>query len=357
MVSYQVAREALKDLLSRPLQSFHQVLYHQTEDEKNAQLTYMCLAKHELVLCSVESLNVFKSKGAHSGGGAAGAADVPPAPSFDPILIEYKTVARITVDAENEAMFSMELKDKTRKFFSSCYRKDIVGALQVLINTSSIISTNNLVSVKVAFTNVDNSDPSKAFRHPAVKMFGDAPPEIVKGKTVFYRRGYMFLLPRGVVDRYELLDNRPCSTYIFRDADQKAGAKGATNVKPSEAMHLVARFLPPKPIPTDRPQSELEFALWTESIAYAVAEQEFQTHMGPEFQDVTGYKDSYFVPQRGMYRKKMNVVGDQARWTCFRVHIYTKVVAASLVVCACCVWFSSVLTLHFPVPDSTARLA
>lgn len=36
------------------------------------------------------------------------------------------------------------------------------------------------------------------------------------------------------------------------------------------------------------------------------------------------YEDSYFIPEQGVYRKKMNIVGDQAQWTCYRLHVYTR---------------------------------
>jgi hypothetical protein len=36
-------------------------------------------------------------------------------------------------------------------------------------------------------------------------------------RSLFYRCGYLFQLPRGAVDEYELMHNRPVSTYIYQD--------------------------------------------------------------------------------------------------------------------------------------------
>jgi hypothetical protein len=37
------------------------------------------------------------------------------------------------------------------------------------------------------------------------------------------------------------------------------------------------------------------------------------------------YEDTVFVLERGAYRKKMNIVGDTAKWSCFRIHLVTRV--------------------------------
>jgi len=36
------------------------------------------------------------------------------------------------------------------------------------------------------------------------------------------------------------------------------------------------------------------------------------------------YEDHYFIPDQGVYEKTMNIVGDQAEWTCYRIHVYTR---------------------------------
>lgn len=97
-------------------------------------------------------------------------------------------------------------------------------------------------------------------------------------RKVFYRRGYLFLAPSHVIDRYaprtiragacssrlcryERLHDRPCSTYVWRPPDQKKKRLGgsAKQVKPKLAQHMVARFLPEQPLSTSRKDSELSF--------------------------------------------------------------------------------------------------
>lgn len=56
--------------------------------------------------------------------------------------------------------------------------------------------------------------------------------------------------------------------------------------------------------------SELEFQFWVESIAQALAMNENSS-------------DRYFIPEKGPYLKKLNVLNDKASWTCFRAHIFT----------------------------------
>lgn len=34
--------------------------------------------------------------------------------------------------------------------------------------------------------------------------------------------------------------------------------------------------------------------------------------------------DDFFIPEKGVYHKKLNVVGDKCAWVCYRVHIFTR---------------------------------
>jgi len=68
--------------------------------------------------------------------------------------------------------------------------------------------------------------------------------------------------------------------------------------------------MPERPINPLFPNSNLSFHLWVERIAWAIAREE-----GDE---------SFFVPEHGIYRKKLNIVNDEAMWHCFRLHIFTK---------------------------------
>jgi hypothetical protein len=86
--------------------------------------------------------------------------------------------------------------------------------------------------------------------------------------------------------------------------------------------------------------SDLDFQLWVENCAMTIAVfttsipifilicSSFIVWVGvwkQKMQESAQRKSKdYFVADRGVYHKKMNVVGDKAAWTGFRVHIFTK---------------------------------
>ncbi len=44
-----------------------------------------------------------------------------------------------------------------------------------------------------------------------------------------------------------------------------------------------------------------------------------------EYIDPEVYVNSYFVAEQGWYRKRLNILQDDAQWYCYSLHIYTQV--------------------------------
>lgn len=353
MVSYQLGLRALNKVLGRDdLYSFHQVLWYEDEEDQNPPLLYLCLAQDTVLFVDVQ---VFDSKLDANTAAFIGIVEDEASQQrakFPTLKLQYKDVAEVIIHSLYEDRFGLVLGDDRPDGLPavmnlrSCYRKEVVQSLQILHNSSTTLAGNALAQLKIRFVGGNDADSQLAFRHPSIKLFEHIPGHLTEGKKVFYRRGYLFLLPHHVIDRYELLSNRPCSTYIFRpvDAASKGSSSAGAIMKPNQSKHMVVRFLPEKVVHSKDLDSELNFHLWVETIAHAVAQREFEESI-PDYErnrsdDNFGdeddedrdprklpppkYNESYFIIDQGVYRKKMNIVGDQASWTCYRLHIYTK---------------------------------
>lgn len=289
MVSENLGIQALRKLLHKDagdILGFHQVLwYKEAGSKQKPMLLYLVCAKKELVLVDAEPWN-------------------PEKPSTDARLrtrkrlaertvytLGYPIIEEVIVHAQAEDRFGLVLSDDRPQGLppvlqlSTCYRKQVVEAIEILHNTFTTDVRNTLSQLPMRFVGIQSSNPRQAFRHPAVKMFDQCPLDVVQDTKVFYRRGYMFLAPRNVLDLYELLDNRPCSTYVFRDAAAR-GSANKKHVKAADApgestvsaarvatsKHMVVRFMPEKPVATAEQDSLLEFQLFVENVAHAVAQ-------------------------------------------------------------------------------------
>uniref|UniRef100_A0A6T6T2H3 Uncharacterized protein n=1 Tax=Amorphochlora amoebiformis TaxID=1561963 RepID=A0A6T6T2H3_9EUKA len=111
------------------------------------------------------------------------------------------------------------------------------------------------------------------------------------------------------------LYNRHSCTYSFPSNDVLSDI-----VQIDKRKHLLVRVMPEKPIRSTMPDSNLNFHLWVESIAWAMAQDEVQKE-GVARELASG---CIFIPERGVYRKKMNITGDESMYHCFRLHIFTK---------------------------------
>lgn len=335
-LSYEVAKIALSELLAPPqapkdetpdardprpyLEAFHHVMWLPDHTSAEGPELYICMARDEVVLVSVGTAER-----------ALQASSSQPSAPFDSVRFPFSCIEEVTVDALNEDIFALVLKDRPKPLsdypvlqFSSVYRREVLASLQVLFNSSITVQKEELATLPLRFVNVNTRSIEDAQQHPAFSLFESMPSDLQRGKKVFFRAGYMFMLPQHCMDAYQLLSDRPTSTYVMREGRTAAGAHG--DVRKTGVKHLVMRILPPKPVSMD--QNGLQaFHLWTECIAHAVAESEATFEASSLGTSVAqgDYTDSYFIPERGVYRKKLNVAGDRCQYVCYRVHVFTRV--------------------------------
>eukprot|EP00467_Chlorarachnion_reptans_P000510 CAMPEP_0114514900 /NCGR_PEP_ID=MMETSP0109-20121206/16417_1 /TAXON_ID=29199 /ORGANISM="Chlorarachnion reptans, Strain CCCM449" /LENGTH=1026 /DNA_ID=CAMNT_0001695005 /DNA_START=20 /DNA_END=3100 /DNA_ORIENTATION=- len=198
---------------------------------------------------------------------------------------------------------------------SSCHRKVVVEDIQISYNTAMMYSYSQLKNLRTEFLEAGARDDALTeFRHPTLLMYNALPNQLKEGQKPFYRCGYIFLGPEKMQDTSQLssfnLNNRYVSTYQW-PGEEASGEK----VPAEDIKHLIFRIMPERPFGPSAQNSNLDFHLWVESIAWSIAEAEDSKHLG------TG---SFFVPEQGIYRKKLNIVQDEAMYHCFRMHLSTK---------------------------------
>eukprot|EP00468_Gymnochlora_sp_CCMP2014_P015417 CAMPEP_0167767432 /NCGR_PEP_ID=MMETSP0110_2-20121227/16048_1 /TAXON_ID=629695 /ORGANISM="Gymnochlora sp., Strain CCMP2014" /LENGTH=1060 /DNA_ID=CAMNT_0007655873 /DNA_START=41 /DNA_END=3223 /DNA_ORIENTATION=- len=197
---------------------------------------------------------------------------------------------------------------------ASCHRKAIIEDVQIAHNTAVMHYSNNLEFLNYEYMKaLTTTGPAYDFRHPALMMFNTLPQNLKMGKEPFYRCGYLFLGPKEMqdessIDRVHDLKNRYTATYTWKHQEDSTGVQ----MPKEDCKHLIVRIMPKRPIVPTSQGSNLAFHLWVERVAWAVAESE------------TEDGDSFFVPEHGIYRKKLNIVKDEAMWHCFRLHVFTK---------------------------------
>ena len=279
-----------------------------------------------------------------------------------------------------EAPYSMPYDVPFALRFAASFRKQIVENLHICFKINATMTRNEASSLPTRFASLDVSQRAAS---TAVTLVGGAagsggaggatgsgeldarlaafqymaparlPPDMSQLR-MFHRADYMFMGPQEMVDRYEALPNRPCSTYVIRSSETIALERRG---RVAENPVLITTFNSPRHLSdlasltrgrdalglnmtatdsigatnsggggggggesgggvgagvqvTPAGTSNLDFFFWVESIAHALTAQE-----------VT--KDQYFIPEKGLYHKKANIVGDKSTWTCFRVHIFT----------------------------------
>mgnify|MGYP000434840998 CR=1 FL=1 len=315
MVSESLGIQAFRRLLHKDagdILAFHHVVWYIEARPKHIELDmYLICAKNEMVLVDCDTADA-------SGGSrpSRNGSEVRNAPKRlaerTMFTLSYSLLREVILHAQAEDRFGLVLTDSRPVILppvlqlSTCYRRQVLESLEILYNTYMTDTLNSLAQLPIRFVAVQSSNPRQAVRHPAVFMFDQCEDDIRLTTKVFYRRGYMFLLDQYALDLYELLDNRPCSTYLLRDGDavkearklkRKQGlisaASSATSpdgTGPSTsspdgpvenetsaanvavAKHLVVRFMPEKPIATAEQDSALEFQLFVENVAHAVAQ-------------------------------------------------------------------------------------
>jgi hypothetical protein len=358
MVSYELSLKALTKVLGSAdnfkVVAYHQVVRYRADDDDDddnsnnadnksnsnstalspvagdsdigqtnaGQVFYLCLGESKMALFDVQSA---AKRGANA--------------SAFTTWLEYDDVYSISVNSLVEYHFMLHLNSEDVPLISlgSVYRKRILEDIQVLHNTHAIDSTSAIRSLVIKFTTgASDGTGSTGYRHPAqILMEQLVPDQVNHRKKVFYRKGYMFLMDENVHDRYELLENRPCSTYYMSleehqsggDSKRDDGQRGKKKIQPSEykrSEHMVVRIMPEKALHAQERDSELAFHLWTESIATAIAKREYEESGEARPRGELEFVDNYLVVDSGVYRKKMNVAYDQSSWSCYRVHIFTK---------------------------------
>ncbi len=189
---------------------------------------------------------------------------------------------------------------------SSCHRKRLIEDIQIAHDTAMMSFKSKLQAVRTQPLPMAVPSHWPEFRHPTIMMFNTIPEPLKVGMKPFYRCGYLFLAPRDMQDESSSRHNRHSSTYVFPSFDA-AGVEDS----PDRSKHLVMRVMPSKPLRASMPDSNLNFHLWVESIAWKVAREE------------AGPSSRVFIPERGVYHKKMNITSDESMYHCFRLHIYT----------------------------------
>jgi hypothetical protein len=358
MVSHALGLATLNRVVGAPekdpIMAFHQVLLYDEDASKHPYLVYCCLGRDSFALVDVVSV---------SQGGADmrnmqsmvhralvgklyrrldenRLLDRPPFPT---VSVPYQSVAELVVDGQYESLFGIVLAEDAVipplariVRLGSCYRKDVIRDLQAFFSANATLRSKELATLRIRFVGGSQTDPRLALRHPAMSLFDRAPGARSQRQRLFFRAGYLFALPVDTADAYELLEGRPCSTYYFNKP---------TGKRSNSEKQMVVRILPPRALHPTGVMSELEFQLWTENIAHAVAAHEFEVSnaekiklprlrgseahspeeeeqlAAAEAEKLKAYVDSYFVSESGPYRKKMNIVGDQAAWQCFAVRI------------------------------------
>ncbi len=258
MASRQLGCRAFSHLLGKDVMSFHRVLWNaEPSNNENSSVVYLIMTKTEFLIIQIED-DQLRRRTCH-------------------VLycLSYALVDELLVHDTMEDRFFFSVVDTRPRnvppvlYFSSCYRKAVTESFQVLHNIFTADIEHSLTQLKVSFVGREDNP----LRHVAVKMFSDCPSTFYEQTRMFYRRGYMFLAPRGTVDQYDLLDNRPCSTYVFRPIE----AQNETNV--SAFPHTIVRFLPEKPVSSTDRMSFLEFQLLVENIAHAIAQVRPSLHV------------------------------------------------------------------------------
>mmetsp|Transcript_659 Transcript_659/g.1296 ORF Transcript_659/g.1296 Transcript_659/m.1296 type:complete len:1065 (-) Transcript_659:266-3460(-) len=199
---------------------------------------------------------------------------------------------------------------------SSCHRKKIIEDLQISHDTAMISFNSQLAFLQPRPLAVQKPKGWPEFRHPTIMMFNTIPNPLKSHVKPFYRCGYLFLGPKQMEDTSMAnLYNRHSCTYTFPAKDAGGGS-----LADHKSKHLVVRIMPEKPIRSSMPDSNLNFHLWVESIAWSVAKDEVLSNTpGKAFSS-----SSIFIPERGVYRKKMNITADESMYHCFRLHIFTR---------------------------------
>jgi len=199
---------------------------------------------------------------------------------------------------------------------SSCHRKKVIEDLQISHDTSMISFNSKLTFLQPKPMPRRSPLNWPEFRHPAIMMFNTIPATMKVHVKPFYRCGYLFLGPKQMEDSsMGNLYNRHSCTYTFPANDAAGGVLHAEKRK-----HLLLRMMPEKPIRSSMPDSNLNFHLWVESIAWAMALDEVRQEESSKHEISS---DKIFIPERGVYRKKMNITADESMYHCFRLHIFT----------------------------------
>ena len=264
---------------------------------------------------------------------------------------------------------------------STCHRKALVDAIMTA-HTAHLMHIKGSLRRKhpVFLETIDkqgsndvaasqSARPSRmllACRHPAIILYNTLPRRLRDGKSTFYKCGFAFLAPDtmkevmvgagGSRQTASGLDtrNRHASMYVW-PGDEVSGSARAplTAAAVADRKHLIFRLMPERSVEPSlsgalRADSTLAFHLWVESFAWSVAASDGAwrdeggkaavgaarvgsggtaaalTASGEDGSTSVTAPPSFFVPERGMYRKKLNIVGDEAMWRCFRVHVYTR---------------------------------
>lgn len=363
--------------LSPAKDGFSQPSLEKESSISQAPCLYFCLCQNEIVL-----VDPFGKWAPYAIPGAAGARQNP----HIILTVPYSHVTEVIADTMREEVFGIGLQNMPRTAsaeeskalaaasgsaasrvanggpvsaiiydvpmalrFSCSFRKQLVEELQICHNIHSMIVRNKAVSLPVRFAplaltarrqiHVDGVTDTRLATFQYYNKLR-MPPDF-RARKIFFRADYIFMGTDSMVDRYEALPNRPCSSYIIYEnnaqEEKKQGATARSRSGP-ETSRLITKFLPPRNLSdmgsltrardalgvnlttddedlglelSQAGQSELEFQFWVESIAQALAMSENSS-------------DQFFIPEKGVYFKKLNVVQDNAAWTCYRVHIFTR---------------------------------
>eukprot|EP00466_Bigelowiella_natans_P013254 jgi/Bigna1/75327/fgenesh1_pg.34_\ len=264
-------------------------------------------------------------------------------------------------EEEEEEKASREATIPTHILLSSCHRKMIIEDLQIAHDTLRISANSQFLCLQHEFLPMNQSKkyhleyPAfrtlSACRHPAIMFLNQLPAALKVNMKPFYRCGYLFLgksqttkiSTTGTAARTRLQEEN-------KKKDQTSIAAASSDMLKRKRM--LVRMMPEKPIRSGAPDSNLDFHLWVESIAWGLAKDDILTHeMGGKIgggrgtgaaaaTDATGggamgggqggtrrgsssAAGKSFTLERGVYRKKMNITGDESMYHCFRLHILT----------------------------------
>ena len=251
MESQKLGRRAFSILLGKEdVVAFHRVLWYRQEDD---ELTvYVVLTKSQLIIIQIEPDDFLLKQKSH------------PHIFFD---VSYSLIDELLVHnkAEDHFFLSFSLERPPSvpavMHFGTCYRKSLTESFQVVYASYMAEHHSILKQLKVSFVGREEI----AFNHVAAKMF-NASPQFTDRTRIFYRRGYMFAAPARTLDKYQLMDNRPCGTYTLHTAKDPTHESDIYPMK-----HMVIRFLPEKPISPIARDSPLAFQQYVENVAHSIA--------------------------------------------------------------------------------------